>query len=362
MPHPCVRQDPGEIISAVGLNPPSEPLNAREPRCLVVMYHYVHDGDPLDETGGSEGRQGVRGLTLTDFRAQLDRLCGILEPTDWPSLYAWRHGRGAIPHRSFLLTFDDGLADHARTVLPILKDRGLRGVFFVPGAILTTHRMLSAHAIHLLLSRLSESELIAGLRHYLVQQAAEGEWLAKLDAVMGEPDERSDPAAQAMYDYESPIRARLKHWLTMTLPIELRVSAVHTLFERHVGSSARWARHWYLSWDDLVKLQSCGHTIGGHGFAHEAYSRLTAAQCRQDVLRVSTVLSQGLGTDLRPFSFPYGSLGGGLESNLRDAGFAHAFSTESRWLCTGDDLYGLPRVDTIHLETALNEEMTCPRA
>ncbi|MCH7840468.1 MAG: polysaccharide deacetylase family protein [Planctomycetes bacterium] len=362
MPHPSVRQDPGEIVSAVGLNPSSEPLDSQGPRCLVVMYHYVHDGDPLDEAGGSNGRQGVRGLTEAGFRAQLDRLCDLLEPTDWPSLYAWRHGRGTIPPRSFLLTFDDGLADHARTVLPILKDRGLRGVFFVPGAILTTHRMLSAHAIHLLLSRLSERELIAEFRQYLLQQSAEGQWLAKLDAVMGEPDGRSDPAAQAMYDYETPIRARLKHWLTMTLPIELRVSAVHTLFERHVGSSARWARHWYLGWDDLVELQFCGHTIGGHGFIHEPYSRLTAAQCRQDVLRVSTVLSQGLGTDLRPFSFPYGSLGGDLESNLRDAGFPHSFSTESRWLGTGDDLYGLPRVDTIHVEAALNEEMACSRA
>ncbi len=352
--------------SALADQPPVAPRRADtgEARCLVVMYHYVHDREPLAEPGCPGPHRGVRGLTQAGFRAQLDLLCGALEPTDWPSLFAWRNGRGSIPHRAFLLTFDDGLADHAETVLPILEERGLRGVFFVPGAVLTTYRMLSAHALHLLLSRMSESELMSELRQYLVEHGAQGKWLAELDAILIGATKSNfvAPAAQAIYHYESPIRARLKHLLNMAMPIELRVAAVNTLFERHVGSSARWARHWYLSWDDLIRLQSSGHTIGGHGFSHEAYSRLTPAQCRRDLDRVYGVLREGLGSDLRPFSFPYGSVAGDLGGICQEAGFPHAFGTEPRWLCRNDDQFCLPRIDAIDVEAALHEEVACAKA
>ena len=116
-------------------------------RCLVVMYHYVHDTEPMTA-------EGVKGLTSREFRLQLDRLCSAAEPIDWPALFAWSRGHGTLPQRCFLLTFDDGLADHARVVLPILQERGLRGTFFVPGAVLDSERLLPAHAIHLLLSTL----------------------------------------------------------------------------------------------------------------------------------------------------------------------------------------------------------------
>ena len=43
-----------------------------------------------------------------------------------------------------LLPDHDGLADHVRSVLPILEDIGVRGTFFVPGAVLAHRRMLCA--------------------------------------------------------------------------------------------------------------------------------------------------------------------------------------------------------------------------
>jgi len=204
--------------------------------CLVIMYHYVQDRElPVYE--------GVGGLSPVEFSAQLDRLCNVAEPIDWPSLYAWMQGRGSIPRRSFLLTFDDGLADHARTVLPVLQERRLRGVFFVSGVPLTSQRMLPAHAIHLLLSRLGESAFERELANELAKRTDKKDWLASIDI----------EAAETMYHYESPMRARLKYLLTVALPIELRNAVVNTLFERRIGSSARWSRHWYLGWDDLAE-------------------------------------------------------------------------------------------------------------
>lgn len=330
---------------------------------MVVMYHYVRDGESLPRPGGiaplnfaSPGSPGpfagIAGLSTAEFGSQLDRLCAAMEPIEWPRLYAWMNGRGDLPERSFLLTFDDGLSDHAEAALLALEARGLRGVFFVPGAVLTGHRMLSAHAIHLLLSALGDdvftSEVLDGLAFQDASVDWKRQWMEQCAA--------TEHGASTVYGYESPARARLKYFLTMELPIELRTAVVDSLFGKHIGSSARWARHWYLGWDDLVRMHSAGHTIGGHGFSHEPYGRLTPAEIRRDVIRSSLVLRRGLGADIRPFSYPYGSTSGPVYDACREAGFAQAFTTQRQWLTRRSGAMQLPRFDTIHVAAALRQE------
>lgn len=322
-----------------------------EPRCLVVMYHYVRDVETLPRSGMHTVPVGLGALSTRDFRIQLDQLGRQMEPIDWPTLYAWTCGRGSIPRRSFLLTFDDGLVDHAETVLPILREQGLRAVFFVPGAILTSHRLLPAHVVHALLAVLDAQTIEEQLLAYLQEHHGCGTyWAASIDI----------NAARKLYYYETPQRARLKYLLTVLLPVELRNEAVEALFERHIGSVTRWARHWYMSWDDLVAIESAGHTIGGHGYGHEPYSRLTPGQRRDDLRRLTAVLRGGLGADRRPFSYPYGRWDKDAREACSEAGFVHAFTTERRLVTQEDNAFSLPRVDTIDVEAVLDKEVPCP--
>jgi len=329
------------------------PVGCTGPRCLVVMYHYVHDVEPFAGLGLSSSADGVRGLTSREFALQVDQLCRSMEPIDWPALYAWMCGRGSIPGRSFLLTFDDGLADHARTVLPILQRRDLRGVFFVTGAELVSQAMLPAHAIHLLLSVLGDD----GLEHELVtelnRQGMDGV------AVVSSIDAR---AAQARYDYETPTRARLKFLLTSALPIAVCSAAVGSLFERHIGSSARWAKAWYLGWEELGELHRLGHTIGAHGYSHQPLTRLAPTERRQDLRRILAVLKSGLGSDIRPLSYPFGQWDDDVREACRELGIAHAFTTQPRWITRDDDVLTLPRVDTIKVNAFLKEELEWSQA
>ncbi len=311
-------------------------------RCLAVMYHYVHDFEPIT-------CRGVRGLTSKEFRIQLDHLCAVMEPIRWPDLFAWTQGRRTLPDRCFLLTFDDGLADHAKIVLPILEERGLRGTFFVPGSILTDRRLLPAHAIHLLLSYLGEQQLLDRVTAYLADQVGDTDWIASMDHA----------AAESMYYYENPIRARLKYLLTIVLPRDVRNAAIDHLFERHVGSSVHWAQAWYLGWDDIARMQELGHTIGGHGHRHEPYTHLTPSEQRRDMFEVAAVLRDGLGSGIRPFSYPYGCVDSETGAACKQAGFAHAFTTESRYIEPGTDPFQLPRIDTNQVNAALGQEHPC---
>ncbi|MBI1824968.1 MAG: polysaccharide deacetylase family protein [Planctomycetes bacterium] len=317
-----------------------------------MMYHYVHDVAPQIDQPASGEPCGIRGLTRAAIAEQIDALSRNYEPIDWPKFYAWTQGRWSAPHRCFLLTFDDGLADHAESVVPILQDRGLRSVFFVPGTILARRQMLSAHAVHLLLNLLGVDGLSDELQREIAQdadlQSAEGRY----------DNENEDSDALRIYGYESPELARLKHLITWRLPIDARNRMIERLFERHVGSAARWSDHWYLGWKSLVEMQSMGHTIGGHGFDHEPYSRFSVEECRNDAFRVASVLRDGLGADARPFSYPFGDVTSAASEAIARAGFVQAFTTEKQWAAQNADPLRIPRIDTISIPL-VSESKTC---
>lgn len=345
--------DGGRCAPVVGDSNPREyrPRDSEDgPRCLVVMYHYVHDVAPLPRTGMLNTPPAITGLTTSEFRRQLDQLSTQLEPIDWPTLFAWTCGRGSIPDHCFLLTFDDGLRDHVENVLPILEERRLRGAFFVPGKVLTSQTLLSAHMLHILLATLDDDTLEGAMQDYFTgDDAGHVEAMASVDL----------SAARQMYGYESASRARLKYGLTMCLPIEVRNRMLEHVFRQFIGSPKRWGEHWYLGWDDLANMQTLGHTIGGHGFRHEPYNRLSPNEIRSDISRTANVLRDGLGADIRPFSYPYGRFDDRVCVACRDVGFAHAFTTQSKWSTHQDDVLSLPRVDTIHVATQLGEDAVC---
>ncbi|MCH8966538.1 MAG: polysaccharide deacetylase family protein [Planctomycetes bacterium] len=303
-----------------------------------MMYHYVRRHDPsLD--------RGIHGLSPAAFTDQLGGLCRELEPIEWSDLCAWMRGEGSIPDRCFLLTFDDGLSDHIENVLPILEAWHLHGVFFVPGVVLTSPRMLPAHAVHLLMAALGEADFERELLD-AVKRQGNGDDPYALFAVED---------AEKLYHYESPSCARLKYLLTVALPLEVRNSVVASLFERHVGSSTEWSHRWYLGREDLATMQSLGHTIGGHGFDHDPYTRLALPDRIADLRCVADALREVLGPGARPFSYPFGRVDPKTTQACRNAGFAGAFTTEAHWIAQDGDVMRLPRIDTIHVTSVLTE-------
>jgi peptidoglycan/xylan/chitin deacetylase (PgdA/CDA1 family) len=304
--------------------------------CLVVMYHYVHPH--VEHSAG-----GVHAVSPRDFEEHLRRLCARYEPLGWPHFLAWLERRERLPRAAFLLTFDDGLADHVHHVLPVLERFGVRGTFFVPASVLVQPEMLDAHAVHLLLSELGSErmweEILRGVHDRTGATPKD------------DPDE--DRAALSTYSYETPTRARLKYLLHMRLEGSISHQIVHELFERHVGSSAEWAQKWYLGWPELHALATSGHTIGGHGFDHVPLGRLSRAARRHDVQQCAAVLNEGLGHDVRPFSFPFGSFDADVREAVREAGFVQAFTTRAETVDRFADPMCLPRVDAARLDGIL---------
>lgn len=363
--------------------------------CAVVMYHYVR---PLNapSPGASDRRaidaKGIRGLAPEAFEAQIRRLCRWGEPVSWPRFYDWHQGDGTLPQRSFLLTFDDGLRDHAEYVAPILGRLGLSALFFIPSRILEEKTLLPAHRLHLLLETLSAEELWqewasipmnGGWRPahaHSAGRASSDRPGAALGASLAPKPATSKPAgfaegstgfetsrglkqrdsgveeAQRLYPYETPARAQLKYWLHHALPREQRDLLLADAFARYVGSGADWHARWYLAHDDLRGLVARGHALGGHGHGHEPLTRLSFPEARADLEHCFRVTAPLAGPGPLPLSFPFGRVDASAKEAARQAGFSMGFTTESRLSGHEPASFGIPRIDTINLENILAEE------
>src|SRR4051794_26096797 len=109
----------------------------------TLMYHYVRPAAELPLAG-------YGGLDVAVFDQQLDQICRTATPVGWPAVAAALDGGPSLPAGAVMLTFDDGLVDHKRYVLPRLAARGISGVFF---ALARNARdgLTLAHRLHVLI-------------------------------------------------------------------------------------------------------------------------------------------------------------------------------------------------------------------
>lgn len=277
----------------------------------VVMYHYVRD--PGDRC---EGGTGIPGLGVAQFEAQVAELARRHAIIAWPDLRAFLLDGRPLPASACLLTFDDGVLDHYFNVFPVLRARGLSGLFFAlarpDGAALTV-----GHKLHFLLPVLTGPGLREALWPQLdaAQQArflqAERRYAAQFDA--GAPDGPTNV-----------LKAILQRDLSAA--VEPLLSA---LFERWIGSELEVARHYYLTRPQIEAMAAGGMHFGGHSRSHPWFDWIDPAAQAGEI-----AASAGWLRDIEAgpwaFAYPYGGLSPSAPALLAAHGFAAAFTTRAQ--------------------------------
>jgi peptidoglycan/xylan/chitin deacetylase (PgdA/CDA1 family) len=254
------------------------------------------------------------------------------------SALAFLSGR-YVPTRDLcLLTFDDGLKEHAATVVPILAERRLQGLFFVPTAGVEDARVLAVHKNHFLMAALDFAKYRRAV-------------LDAVHAASPETDVHIDPAtAAATYRWDEPDVAAFKYLLNFRLSEALRERILDGLFPRFLGDERSFARDLYVSWQDARDLQDAGMVVGGHSHSHTALATLDDAGRHRDLETCTRLLRRRLQPQpLWPFSYPYGkrqSYGAATADLVRELGYCCAFATDVGANQPGCDLFALRRIDT----------------
>ena len=304
---------------------------------LIVMYHYVRRDDDLTIPAG------IRPMLASQFEAQLDWLSehySILHPDDFLN---WFKREYEPPKPPCLLTFDDGTADHATVVTPILASRNLGGVFFVLTGPAEESLMPLTHAIHWLLSQPDDHETWR-----LFQDFARDELHDEF--ALGDPAE-----AQRIYHYEPELRARIKYAANMALPPEATAAILHRAAEQARISPKDLAQRWFVTPQQIRQMHQAGMTIGVHGHSHSSLQTLGENGIRHEIAHASTYLTTLIGEQPSWWACPFGGAGASAPalSAMREAmqqfNLCAAVTTQKAPVRRDADLPALPRYDCIDL-------------
>ena len=300
------------------------------PTCLIVMYHYVRDS-------ASTPFPQIRALGPDLFEQQLDWLQrdhAIISQDDLETAIA---GGTPLPPRAALLTFDDGLTDHYETVFPILRRRGLSGVFFLARKPYEgTAMVLGVHKVQFLLAHLGADALARAVRDVADHQPA----------MVG-------AAGHAVFGadrWEHADERSLKTLLNYEMPFDEAERLLDALFAQHIGSQEAFSHALYLRESMIAEMAAAGMSFGYHTYSHRMLSRLSTGEQERELHDGVRWIAGLTGQSRVSFCYPWGGARTYTAETVRlleGAGYSVAFTSERRVSDLGRDAaLELPRVDT----------------
>lgn len=300
----------------------------------IVMYHYVRELQ-------NSRYPAIKGLDYNLFKKQIDFFEQAFHIITMEQVLDAVWNKAALPDKALLLTFDDGYIDHYTCVLPILKEHGIQGSFFIPGKTFTENVLLDVNKIHFVLASAPEEALLQSL-------------LEKLNFYRGEGI-YNYPSNQELYEeYAKPSRfdkeetVFIKRMLQTVLPEELRNVISSELFEKFVGiKEDKFARELYMNADQIRLMKSEGMFIGLHGYDHYWLGNLEKQAMETDVKKALEVMEPFIDRNEWVMNYPYGSRNNETIEFIQSQGCRLGLVTEVGVAdLDKDSPFELPRLDT----------------
>jgi peptidoglycan/xylan/chitin deacetylase (PgdA/CDA1 family) len=268
---------------------------------VIIRHHRVYGRDerPLYRLGVAEDL----------LRAQLALLArrGMVPVTVSQGLARLAGGE---PRRTVALSFDDGYADNARRVLPLLAAAGARATFFLTAGLIEERRAPWWDELaHLLVAT-----RVPRLEH-------EGRIL-----------EWTDEAG----------RRRALHALLPAFrvpPVEQRALLDSLAGRLGVGGPAPCE---LATWEECAELRAAGMELGAHTLTHPFLSTLPAAEQEAEIGGSFDLIARRLGERPRGIAYPGGAHDAASVAAARAAGASWAVTTRA-----GENRAGAPAFELL---------------
>jgi peptidoglycan/xylan/chitin deacetylase (PgdA/CDA1 family) len=247
----------------------------------IIMYHYVR---PKSNDNGN-----LRYLTSDQFQSQLDFFD---KNYDFLSIEEFKYNfENNILSKKVLLTFDDGLIDHFDYVFPILKERNIKGIFYVPSSILINKKILNVHKIHYLLSKIDARSIYV-----------ESEKIIK-----GFEMKISKQIKKETYSYSShdDYELRLKKLFNYKLTFEEANLATDNLIN-YFNLNDKYFYDLYLNKNQIKEMYNDGQIFGSHTLNHKILSSLNYKDQLHEIKDSFNILSEYIDDSFRSISYPFG--------------------------------------------------------
>lgn len=275
----------------------------RKPGLVVFTYHRVME--PADNLFYDR----VVSATPASFRTRMDWVKTRFDlPTLDQVLDHLETGR-PWPKPAALVTFDDGTHDNFTTAAPILAERGIPAVFFIPTLYLDSPRLPWWDLAAYMIKKSRASRLT-------IPRPGQAPLVVNLEAM---------PRDQA-------IQAVLEPFLNESLQeVERILREIHGQTQVTVKEEAL-GRELFMTWDQARELVagSSRFAIGSHGHSHDRLADLSASDQREELGESRRILERRLGRKVTAMAYPYGKSSDYTEETktiAAELGYRAAFCT-----------------------------------
>lgn len=298
-------------------------------RNIIVNYHYVKDPSP--------DFSGIHPCPISEFRRQIGFLSSYFKIVTVGEVFE-SAARGNSGNKKCAITFDDCFKDQYKNAEPVLEKYGAVATFFPITATLEG-RIPTAHKIHILLSRLCISELIAIFNDFIYKK-----WPGFVNRYHIPLERRL--VMRRMHE-ETPT-ANFKEVFSV-LPNDIRSDFLEGMFSVLNIDEKKVCDGMFMNKNELVSLRDKGHYIGGHTHNHYALDVLNEHGAGEDVLNGVDKLVNILKYRPNVFSYPHGRYNDTILKVVKNAGFDYGVTLERRYPNKQDNRLAIPRYDAIDL-------------
>jgi len=299
------------------------------PPVTVITYHGVLPAGYKSEDAFLDNTL----VTEESFRSQLRLLkkhYNVISPDEF---MLWLRKSQELPEKAILLTCDDGLLNHLKVMLPILRQEKLKCLFFVTGSSLeNTREMLWYVELYLLLMQAQPQDEPLRVHGIVVPKIADDAgqrrlvWLSLLKVLS-----QRDAVARRSFLEDATVRFGLQSSWKM----------------RYLDDPLLRDRLQLLRLPELKQLADAEMTIGAHTLSHPVLAAQSPELARAEIAECRKGLEQSLGREVRAIAYPFGdpaSVGAREFKLAEEAGYDCGFVNVGGVPDAAAARFALPRV------------------
>ena len=270
---------------------------------LGICYHVVSDG-PVPHV------KHYRFLDTNTFESDLDYLRRRFEFVTYAELVRRRASANRARDNSVILTFDDGFAECATVVAPLLRRHGLPCVFFVITDLIDNRVLFRESAASLCIEAVLRMPF--DQVESIMAEFGLGALLRPNPRVSLSEPTVTRPFGLAELDPNlDPRLLPLLHWL-LQLPAREEPLAARLLARLGIDSRSYLQQvQPYLTSEQIRRIHADGFTIGAHSCSHRLLQDLSRPDAEHEIVESCRIVCEITGQPSVPFAFPY--FGGGLD-------------------------------------------------
>lgn len=270
-----------------------EARRIRKPR--IFMYHAVGENDTPAEL----------------FAWQLEFLRDEFEIVPLQQLID-RLAQDRATGDEVVITFDDGVRNHATTVYPLLVEHKAPATFFVCPGLMDSGRWIWNMELRIRLRLLSESER------------------TRLAVAVGAVSAEVEPLIQWSKRLSLTERRNLEH-------------TVRSLTREFDPDEELLDRYAPMTWDQAAALEPRVASLGSHTLTHPILTTLGTRDRQREIAESRQLLEARTGRKADIFCYPNGSHDESTVEMARGS-YRAALSTRAGFAESGQDLFRLPRI------------------